>query len=112
MQLRTNIVRLNGFFISKLYLLISFNTRQNAGDQTNSCNSRRTKDTLDHVRFSYLVHNTNSNKQQFEQLEQRRARCWAKSSVMLARLESAQVDQIVSIYSDPRLYYKLNNFVS
>ena len=28
------------------------------------------------------------------------------------QLKSAQVDQIVSIYNDVRLYYKLNNFVS
>ena len=34
-----------------------------------------------------------------------------KSSVMLTRLESAQVDQIVSIYSDAQFYYKLSNFV-
>ena len=35
-----------------------------------------------------------------------------KSSAMLNRLESAQVDQVVSIYSDALLYYWSNNFVS
>ena len=35
---QANIVRLDGFFISKLsYFLISLDTRQNARDQTNSC---------------------------------------------------------------------------
>ena len=35
-----------------------------------------------------------------------------KSSVMLTWLESAQVNQIVSIYGDLWLYFKLINFVS
>ena len=59
----TNIVRLDGFFISKLHFLISLDTRQNTRDRTNCCNLRRIKDTFDHERFSCLAHDPNPNKQ-------------------------------------------------
>ena len=104
-------LRFDGLFICKFYFLTSLNTLLNAQDQTNSCNSQRIRNTFNQGRFSCLAHDTNSNKLQVAWLQQRRARCWAKSRVTLTCLELAQVDQIVSIYRDAWLYYKLNNIV-
>ena len=58
-----NTARLNGFFISKLYFLISLDAQKSTQDRTNSCNSRKIKDRFDHERFSRLARDANSNKQ-------------------------------------------------
>ena len=52
---QTNIVRLDGFFISKLYFL---DTRQNARHQSNSYNVRNIKDTFGRERFSCMARDT------------------------------------------------------
>jgi len=59
-----------------------------------------------HLKFSHLARNTNSNKMNNigYVIATKESTMLGKASVMLTGLESAQVDQIVNVYSNAWLY--------